>query len=200
MFEIYVKMKRKKCWKLAIEVPNAWGGMPHLWMYLEKKYLPSYVPVGADGKPLELDWVKEKQAKGEYVSRWICASSKKGIEDLQKDFRLTYEEMMVFRSTFDFAKVLGEDIPVYLECLKVVADECGGIYPQQYEKLSAFIKTHSINDIETIAFNQTSVNCACDFFGNRYNEPADNFWDCICPKDFYDNLRKDAILKTHFNN
>lgn len=48
-------MKKKKCWKLAIEVPNAWGGMPHLWMYLEKKYLPSYVPVGADGKPLDLE-------------------------------------------------------------------------------------------------------------------------------------------------
>lgn len=198
MFEIYVKMKRKKCWELAIEVPNAWGGMPHLWMYLEKKYLPSYVPVGADGKPLELEWVKEKQAKGEYVSRWICASSKKEIEDLQKDFRLTYEEMMVFRSTFDFAKVLGEDIPVYLECLKVVADECGGIYPQQYKELSAFIKAHSINDIEAIAFNQTSITCACDFFGNRYNEPADNFWDCMCPKDFYDNLRKDCDTKDAF--
>lgn len=64
-------MKKKKCWKLAIEVPNAWGGMPHLWMFLEKKYLPSYVPVGADGKPLDLEWVKEKQAKGEYASRWI---------------------------------------------------------------------------------------------------------------------------------
>lgn len=60
MFEIYVKMKKKKCWKLAIEIPNALGGMPHLWMYLEKKYLPSYVPVGADGKPLELDWVMKK--------------------------------------------------------------------------------------------------------------------------------------------
>ena len=72
--------------------------------------------------------------------------------------------MMVFRSTFDFAKVLGEDIPVYLECLKVVADECGGIYPQQYKELSAFIKVHSINDIESIAFNQTSINCASDFF------------------------------------
>ena len=102
--------------------------------------------------------------------------------------------MMVFRSTFDFAKVLGEDIPVYLECLKVVADECGGIYPQQYEKLSAFIKTHSINDIEAIAFNQTSVNCACDFFGDRYNEPADNFWDCMCPKEFYNNLRKGKFV------
>ena len=189
-------MKKKKRWKLAIEVPNAWGGMPHLWMYLEKKYLPSYVPVGADGKPLELDWVMKK---GENPSRWMNASSRKEIEDLQKDFRLTYEEMMVFRSTFDFAKVLGEDIPVYLECLKVVADVCGGIYPQQYEKLSAFIKVHSVNDIEAIAFNQTSVNCACDFFGNRYNASADNFWDCICPKEFYNNLRKDAILKTHFN-
>ena len=52
MFEIYVKMKKKKCWKLAIEVPNAWGGMPHRWVYREKKCLPSYVPVGADCKPL----------------------------------------------------------------------------------------------------------------------------------------------------
>ena len=89
MFEIYVKMKKKKCWKLAIEVPNAWGGMPHFWMYLEKKYLPSYVPVGADGKPQnDLEWVKEKQSKGEYVSRWIYASSRKEIEDLKERFPL----------------------------------------------------------------------------------------------------------------
>ena len=45
MFEIYVKNKNDKFWNLAIEVPNAWGGMPFLWSYLEKKYLPSYVPI-----------------------------------------------------------------------------------------------------------------------------------------------------------
>lgn len=199
MFEIYVKKKYNRYWELAIEVPNAWGGMPHLWMYLEKKYLPSYVPVGADGKPLNLELVKEKQAKGEYVSRWIWASSQKEIEDLQKDFRLTYEEMMVFRSTFDFAKVLGEDIPVYLECLKFVADECGGIYPQQYEKLSAFIKAHSINDIEAIAFNQTSVHCASDFFGEKYEAPISKFWDCMLFKDVYSKIRKQKMSKLNEN-
>lgn len=26
MFEIYVKKKYNRCWELAIEVPNAWGG------------------------------------------------------------------------------------------------------------------------------------------------------------------------------
>lgn len=73
MFEIYVKKKNNRCWELAIEVPNAWGGMPHLWMFLEKKYLPSYVPVGEDGKPLNLEWVKEANSKGEYVSRWAAS-------------------------------------------------------------------------------------------------------------------------------
>lgn len=166
MFEIYVKKKYNRCWELAIEVPNAWGGMPHLWMFLEKKYLPSYVPVDEDGKPLNLEWVKEANSKGEYVSRWV-ASEYDEIRKLEYDFRLTYEEMMVFRSTFDFAKVLGEDIPVYLECLKAVADECGGNYPLQYQALSGYVKTHSIRNIEAIAFNQTSVNCASDFFGEK---------------------------------
>ena len=36
---------------------------------------------------------------------------------------------------------------------------------EQYKELSAFIKAHSINDIEAIAFNQTSVCSACDLFG-----------------------------------
>lgn len=194
MFEIYVKKKNNRCWELAIEVPNAWGGMPHLWMFLEKKYLPSYVPVGEDGKPLNLEWVKEANSKGEYVSRWV-ASEYDEIRKLEYDSRLTYEEMMVFRSTFDFAKVLGEDISVYLECLKAVADECGGNYPQQYQALSGYVKTHGIRNIEAIAFNQTSVNCASNFFGEKYDAPISKFWDCMFFKDGYNKIRKQKMSK-----
>lgn len=135
MFEIYVKKKYNRCWELAIEVPNAWGGMPHLWMFLEKKYLPSYVPVDEDGKPLNL------------------------------------------------------------ECLKAVADECGGNYPLQYQALSGYVKTHSIRNIEAIAFNQTSVNCASDFFGEKYEAPVSKFWDCMFFKDVYSKIRKQKMSK-----
>lgn len=193
MFEIYVKKKYNRCWELAIEVPNAWGGMPHLWMFLEKKYLPSYVPVDEDGKPLNLEWVKEANSKGEYVSRWV-ASEYDEIRKLEYDFRLTYEEMMVFRSTFDFAKVLGEDIPVYLECLKAVADECGGNYPLQYQALSGYVKTHSIRNIEAIAFNQTSVNCASDFLEKNMKLPYQNSGTVCFSKMFILRLKNRKCL------
>lgn len=172
--------------------------MPHLWMFLEKKYLPSYVPVDEDGKPLNLEWVKEANSRGEYVSRWV-ASEYDEIRKLEYDSRLTYEEMMVFRSTFDFAKVLGEDIPVYLECLKAVADECGGNYPLQYQALSGYVKTHSIRNIEAIAFNQTSVNCASGFFGEKYDAPISKFWDCMFFKDIYSKIRNQKMSKLNEN-
>ena len=188
MFEIYVKNKNSKYWNLAIEVTNSWGGMPNLWMFLEKKYLPSYVP------PKIYEFVVDMQKRGEYVSRWyfpLIPWLRKDIEDLQNDYRLSYEEMMVFRSTFDFAMVLGEDIPAYLDCLKVVADECKGNYPDQYKALSDYIKTHNIENIEAIAFNQTSCNCVSNFFGDDCDAPISAFWNVMCSKDLYNNLRND---------
>lgn len=186
MYEIYVKNKNEKLWNLAIEVPNDWGGMPHLWSYLEKKYLPSYVPIKEDGTPMA--FAIEKKEKGEYVSR-MFTEGKKEILDLQHDPRLSYEEMMVFRSTLDFAMVIGEDIPDYLECLKVICEECGGIYPQQYQMLSDYIKEHSLENIEAIAFNQTSVNCASDFFGDM-DAPISSFWDLMVEREGYNKWQK----------
>ena len=164
--------------------------MPNLWMFLEKKYLPSYVPLEINGKPSE--WIEDMQKRGEYISRWffpLVPFCRKDIENLQNDYRLTYEEMMVFRSTFDLAMVLGEDIPAYLDCLKVIADECKGNYPDQHKALSDYVKTHNIDDIEAIAFNQTSCNCASDFFGNDYDAPISEFWNVMCSKDLYNDLR-----------
>lgn len=190
MFEIYVKNKNSKYWNLAIEVTNSWGGLPTLWTFLERKYLPPYVPPKINGKPSE--WIVDMQKRGEYISRWyfpLEPSVRKEIENLQNDYRLSYEEMMVFRSTFDFAMVLGEDIPAYLDCLKVIAYECKGNYPDQHKALSNYIKTHNIENSEAIAFNQTSCNCASNFFGEEYDAPISAFWNVMCSKDLYNNLR-----------
>nr|DAU53610.1 MAG TPA: hypothetical protein [Caudoviricetes sp.] len=189
MFEIYVKNKNSKYWELAIEISNELEGLPVLWMFLEKKYLPSYTPVDKNGKPCDWEWVKDHVKKGEYVSRYSAFQCQE-ILDLQRDYRLTYEEMMVFRTTLDNAAVLGEDIPAFLGCLKVVANECGGIFPQQHKALSDYVKTHSIDDIKAIAFNQTSVISASDTFGEDMDAPLSEFWDLMWSKDRYSKRQK----------
>lgn len=130
----------------------------------------------------------EAKEKGEYVSRWFT-EGRKEILGLQHDPRLSFEEMMVFRSTLDFAMVIGADIPDYLACLKVIGEECGGIYPQQYQMLSDYIKEHSAENIEAIAFNQTSVNCASDYFGDM-DAPISSFWDLMVERDGYNKWQK----------
>lgn len=56
-----------------------------------------------------------------------------------------------------------------------------------------------ISRVEKLVKAQTNESgCLDTSIGVRYNEPADNFWDCMCPKDFYDNLKKDCDTKDAF--
>lgn len=54
---------------------------------------------------------------------------------------------------------------------------------------------NGIRSIEAIAFNQTSVNCASDFFGEKYDAPISKFWDCLFFKDGYNKIRKQKMSK-----
>ena len=61
--ECYVRLKSTNKWELAYEVGNSWQGSMHLWNALEKKYLPSYECLDADGNPdyLTFECFKKKR-------------------------------------------------------------------------------------------------------------------------------------------
>lgn len=129
---------------------------------------------------------------GEYKSRWTCGDeARQEIWDLSSDLRLTYEELMVFRSTMDDSKILGEDIPEFIKCLRVVGEEHGGNYIEQANKLQEFIDKEDISKISAISYNQTSVCCASDIFGEYYDAPLKKFWDCMISRDAYINFKKE---------
>lgn len=55
--------------------------------------------------------------------------------------------------------------------------------------LSDYIKEHSLENIEAIAFNQTSVNCFSVFFGDT-DAPISSFWDLMVERDGYNKWQK----------
>ena len=183
----YLKCRTKRKWYFVAGVSNAWEGCMRLWYELERKYLPSYRRYDSEGKLTEL--CKEYDDRGEYYSRinLFCNNGRKEIQevwDLEHDFRLSYAEINVMRSTLDRAMIISEDIPLFVECLRAVAAEHGGNFSEQADALQNYYEKNK-NLIVAIAYNQTSVCCADDIFGHKMDEGIDNFWDCIISKDFY---------------
>ena len=138
--ECYVRLKSTNKWKLAYEVGNAWQGCMCLWDALEEKYLPSYDCFDADGNP---DYLTSKCFEEKCYNHRSCYcvlregvyNPMQEVWDLSSDTRLSFEELMVMRSTMDNAIVLGSDIPTFIECLEKVAEEHGGNYKKQATEL-----------------------------------------------------------------
>ena len=133
--ECYVRLKSSNKWEIAYEVGNAWQGCMHLWDSLEEKYLPSYERLDADGNPDYLTYTSFKEKRYNHRSCYMMMSADEHIPmqevwDLSSDTRLSFEELMVMRSTMDNAIVLGCDIPTFIECLEKVAEEHGGNYKE----------------------------------------------------------------------
>ena len=104
------------------------------------------------------------------------------IWDLGWDKRLTYEEHIVFMSTMDNAKILGKDIPVFIECLEKVYDEHKGNFDQQAEELRKIYSEYG-DKISAIVYNQTSVCSGSEFLGVNYDFPLKSFWDCMISRE-----------------
>ena len=188
--ECYVRLKSSNKWKLAYEVKNAWLGCIHLWNSLEEKYLPSYERLEADGK---LDYLTfECFKKKRYNHRSCYMMMLRGennpmqeVWDLSSDTRLSFEELMVMRSTMDNAIVLDSDIPTFIECLEKVAEEHGGNYTEQADELKKVYDEFG-DDISAIGWNQTSVNCADGIFGSDMDKPLEDFWNCMVTRECYE--------------
>ena len=107
------------------------------------------------------------------------------VWDLSSDTRLSFEELMVMRSTMDNAIVLGCDIPTFIECLEKVAEEHGGNYKEQAAELMRVYDEYG-DDISAIGWNQTSVNYADGIFGSDMDKPLEDFWNCMLTRECYE--------------
>ena len=198
--ECYVRLKSSDRWKLAYEVGNAWQGCMHLWNALEKKYLPSYEVFDSDGRPDYLTSKCLKENRYNHRSCYMIMMSEgehnpmQEVWDLSSDTRLSFEEIMVMRSTMDNAIVLGSDIPTFIECLEKVAEEHGGNYKEQADGLRKVFNEYG-DDISAIGWNQTSVNCADGIFGSDMDRPLEDFWDCMVTRECYESYKNDTQSK-----
>ena len=188
--ECYVRLKSSNKWELAYEVGNAWQGCIYLWNSLEEKYLPSYEAFDSDGRPDYMTRFHHEVKR--YNSRFPYSVMRRGednpmqeVWDLSSDTRLSFEELMVMRSTMDNAIVLGCDIPTFIECLEKVAEEHGGNYKDQAAELQKVYEEYG-DDISAIGWNQTSVNCADGIFGSDMDKPLEDFWDCMVTRECYE--------------
>ena len=188
--ECYVRLKSSNKWELAYKVGNAWQGCMYLWDSLEEKYLPSYERLDADGKLYYLTYTSFKEKRYNHRSCYCVLregehNPMQEVWDLSSDTRLSFEELMVMRSTMNNAIVLGCDIPTFIECLEKVAEEHGGNYKEQADKLQKVYDEYG-DDISAVGWNQTSVNCADGIFGSDMDKPLEDFWDCMVTRECYE--------------
>ena len=188
--EIYVRLKGDKKWHLEAQVDAASLGAMRLWYALEEKYLPSYDLRKIGFTDSSISWLNAFNSRsGNNVynhrmnfSHYTEQNPMQEIWDLGWDKRLTYEEHIVFMSTMDNAKILGKDIPVFIECLEKVYDEHKGNFDQQAEELRRIYSEYG-DKISAIVYNQTSVCSGSEFLGTNYDSPLKSFWDCMISRE-----------------
>ena len=191
--ECYVRLKGERKWKLAYEVKNAWLGAMHLWNSLEEKYLPSYERFGSDGRPdYQTYSCREEKRYNHRIAYSLIHDGEhnpmQDVWDLSNDTRLSFEELIVMRSTMDNAIVRGRDIPMFIECLGKVAEEYGGNYNEQVAELQKIYDEFG-DKISAIGWNKTSVNCANDMFGSNMDRPLKDFLDCMIARECYESRK-----------
>lgn len=191
--EIYVRLKGDKKWHLEAQINAASQGAMRLYYALEEKYLPSY-DLKNLGYSDESIFVFKESAKmnklNDYVHRtclcnYIEQNPMQEIWDLGWDKRITYEEHIVFMSTMDNAKILGKDIPLFIDCLEKVYEEHKGNFHEQAEALRKIYSEYG-NKISAIVYNQTSVCSGSEFLGQNYDFPLKSFWNCIITREEWD--------------
>lgn len=129
------------------ETRNSWRGAMAIWMFLEKKYLPKYVP----------DWARALGEKDQEYSRTTVMGQGNGpikeIWDLFKSPKVTKSERIVLGSTFDNVLAKVESIDKVLQAFR----EFGGdtTLKEQADIIEQALKEDP--EIVAIGWNQTSV-------------------------------------------
>jgi hypothetical protein len=142
--EIY-KFKKNGDAECFGEIKNAWLGAMAVWNFLDKKYLPKYIPDFAQ--------ILGETDKGYYRSSDFRTDAIKEVWALSLNDGVSKMDKICLLSTFEDVIVLKENLPELLEAFRKFEGETS-----LTEQANA-IEDELINDPEllAIAWNQTSV-------------------------------------------
>jgi hypothetical protein len=144
--EIY-KFKKNGDAEMFAEVKNAFRGAMAIWITVEKRYLPKYIPV----------WVMGDTSKN--YSR-ITDISGKALNDIWALFdsdKVTEMDKIVLGSSFDNVVVMKDDLPKLIEAFRGFEGDTN--LKEQADLIENALKND--DDLIAIAWNQTSVNQSC---------------------------------------
>ena len=140
--EIY-KFKSDGYAEMVDETKNAFRGCMAIWSHLETKYLPKYQP----------SWARSNDDTN-YSRTSNFDSSIKEIWNLYDDERLSPEEKLVLRSTFDNVIVNRENVHYIIDSFRSFDGETS--LKEQADIIEKLLNEDE--DFIAIGWNQTSVN------------------------------------------
>ena len=141
--EIY-KFKKDGNAERFAEVKNAFRGAMAIWINVEKRYLPKYIPTWAMG-----DTSREYSRTSD-----IMGGGVKEIWALFYDDKISEIDKIVLGSSFDNVVVMKEDIPKLIESFRNFEGESS--LKEQADLIEDAYNND--DDLLAIAWNQTSVN------------------------------------------
>ena len=141
--EIY-KFNKKGDAEFLDEVKNSFRGAMAIWIILEKKYLPKYVPTWAMG-----DTSKEYSRTSDFMGGGL-----KEIWGLFESDKVSEVDKLVLGTTFDKVIVKKEDLENVVKAFREFEGETS--LKEQADIIEKALKEDE--DLIAIAWNQTSVN------------------------------------------
>ena len=130
------------------ETNNSWRGAMAVWVTLEKKYLPEFIPDWAKGMP------RQDQEGYSRTATFGENSKMQEIWSLVKDPRLSPAERIVLSSTFDNVLAKVDSINQVLAAFREFEGET--TLKEQADVIEKAIKEDP--ELVAIGWNQTSVN------------------------------------------
>ena len=172
------------------ETKNAWRGGMAVWMLLEERHLPMYIPEWVDATR----WYRPGMSDEDMI-RHIgyrptrCSAPFKPQKDpmqdiweLQHNKDIPLHERICLYTTFDKALVKRENIPAVIEAFRNFVGETS--LPEQADVLEKMLRDP---DVIAVGWNQTSVNAdSWDSLGG-YDEENDEYipYNCLTGKEHF---------------
>lgn len=175
----------------AGEVKNSWRGAMAIWSYLEKKYLPPYIPDYVK----HCNWYRAEMTREEIIQRNGFEPSRlspslspdgenpmKEVWGLADNTDVPEHERIALFTTFDKCLVKKEDLPTVIAAFRKFEAETS--LPEQADILETLFQNE---DCIAVGWNQTSVNG--DTWGNAggYDEENDESipYNCLTKEEHY---------------
>lgn len=183
--EIYAFDKKGKP-TLYGRVRNAWRGAMAVWMEMERRYLPSYVPEYVKN----CCWYSDGLSASEiakclgYVPSRCSAFHNEAMNEIWELYNkedVPETDKIVLATTFDDCLVHKEDLPKVIEAFRKFGTETS-----LNEQADILQQAFDDPDIIAVGWNQTSVNADtwCDY---GYDEEKDESipYNCLTMEDHW---------------